>query len=123
VLLLDEPFAALDAQTRLLMYEWLGDLLASRPSTPVLVTHDVEEALLLGDRLVLLGARPATVMDELAVRFGPRRGRTVLSTRRSCGSRARCWTGCCPPDPGASGRAGEQRGESGPVDLAVGVAR
>ncbi len=79
VLLLDEPFAALDAQTRLRMHEWLGDLLASRPTTTVLVTHDVEEALLLGDRLVLLGARPATVMDELAIPFGPRRGRTVLS--------------------------------------------
>lgn len=79
VLLLDEPFAALDAQTRLRMHEWLGDLLASRPTTTVLVTHDVEEALLLGDRLVLLGARPATVVDEIGVPFGPGRGRAVLS--------------------------------------------
>ncbi|MCU1693889.1 MAG: sulfonate transporter ATP-binding protein [Frankiales bacterium] len=79
VLLLDEPFAALDAQTRLRMHEWLGQLLASRPTTTVLVTHDVEEALLLGDRLALLSARPTQVVEEVAVPFGPHRGRAVLS--------------------------------------------
>ncbi|MCW2779462.1 MAG: transporter ATP-binding protein [Frankiales bacterium] len=79
VLLLDEPFAALDAQTRLRMHEWLGSLLRASPTTTVLVTHDVEEALLLGDRLALLSARPSTVVEELAVPFGPDRGRAVLS--------------------------------------------
>ena len=79
VLLLDEPFGALDAQTRLRMHEWLGALLAERPTTTLLVTHDVEEALLLGDRLVLLSARPARVVDELAVPFPPHRGRAVLA--------------------------------------------
>ena len=80
VLLLDEPFGALDAQTRLRMHEWLRALLAERPTTTVLVTHDVEEALLLGDRLALLSARPARVVDELLVPFGRERGREVLST-------------------------------------------
>jgi NitT/TauT family transport system ATP-binding protein len=80
VLLLDEPFGALDAQTRLRMHEWLRALLAERPTTTVLVTHDVEEALLLGDRLALLSARPARVVDELLVPFGRDRGREVLST-------------------------------------------
>ncbi len=79
VLLLDEPFGALDAQTRLRMHEWLSELLAERPTTTVLVTHDVEEALLLGDRLCLLSNRPARVVDELAVPFGASRGRAVLS--------------------------------------------
>jgi NitT/TauT family transport system ATP-binding protein len=79
VLLLDEPFGALDAQTRLRMHEWLGALLAERPTTTLLVTHDVEEALLLGDRLVLLSNRPARVMEELDVPFGPQRGRAVLA--------------------------------------------
>ncbi len=79
VLLLDEPFGALDAQTRLRMHEWLGALLAERPTTTLLVTHDVEEALLLGDRLALLSARPARVVDELAVPFPPHRGRAVLA--------------------------------------------
>jgi NitT/TauT family transport system ATP-binding protein len=79
VLLLDEPFAALDAQTRLRMHEWLSALLRERTTTVVLVTHDVEEALLLGDRLALLSPRPARVVDELAVPFAPRRGRELLS--------------------------------------------
>jgi NitT/TauT family transport system ATP-binding protein len=79
VLLLDEPFGALDAQTRLRMHEWLRSLLSERPTTTVLVTHDVEEALLLGDRLALLSARPARVVDELEVPFGPDRGRAVLA--------------------------------------------
>ncbi|HVM26618.1 MAG TPA: ABC transporter ATP-binding protein [Mycobacteriales bacterium] len=79
VLLLDEPFGALDAQTRLRMHEWLRALLAERPTTTLLVTHDVEEALLLGDRLALLSNRPARVVEELAVPFGADRGRQVLA--------------------------------------------
>ena len=50
VLLLDEPFGALDAITRAELQEWLDDVLASEPRTMLLVTHDVEEALLLCDR-------------------------------------------------------------------------
>ena len=79
VLLLDEPFGALDAQTRLRMHEWLRALLAERPTTTLLVTHDVEEALLLGDRLALLSNRPARVVEEMAVPFGAERGREVLA--------------------------------------------
>ena len=79
VLLLDEPFGALDAQTRLRMHEWLAALLAERPTTTVLVTHDVEEALLLGDRLALLSGRPARVVEELAVPYDRARGRALLS--------------------------------------------
>ena len=79
VLLLDEPFAALDAQTRLRMHEWLASLLAGRVTTTVLVTHDVEEALLLGDRLALLSNRPARVVEELDVPFDRSRGRALLS--------------------------------------------
>ncbi len=79
VLLLDEPFGALDAQTRLRMHEWLVELLAERPTTTVLVTHDVEEALLLGDRLCLLSNRPARVVDEQPVPFGRSRDRALLA--------------------------------------------
>ena len=82
VLLLDEPFGALDAQTRLRMHEWLRGLLSERTTTVVLVTHDVDEALLLGDRLGLLSARPSRVTEILDVPLGPERGRGTLSDSR-----------------------------------------
>ena len=78
LLLLDEPFAALDAQTRLRLQEWTLRLLAERPTTTVLVTHDVDEALLLGDRLGMLTARPSCLARELALDFGSDRGRQTL---------------------------------------------
>jgi ABC-type nitrate/sulfonate/bicarbonate transport system ATPase subunit len=67
VLLLDEPFASLDAITRAEMQEWLAGALATDPRTVVLVTHDVEEALYLADRVAVLSARPACVVRELEV--------------------------------------------------------
>ncbi len=65
VVLLDEPFASLDAITRAEMQEWLAGALAAEARTVVLVTHDVEEALYLCDRVVVLSARPATATLEL----------------------------------------------------------
>ena len=56
VLCLDEPFGALDALTRLTMQRWLADALEREPRTVLLVTHDVEEAVLLADRIVLCAA-------------------------------------------------------------------
>jgi NitT/TauT family transport system ATP-binding protein len=66
VLALDEPFASLDAITRAEMQEWLGGALEADPRTVVLVTHDVEEALYLSDRVAVLSARPARVVEELS---------------------------------------------------------
>jgi ABC-type nitrate/sulfonate/bicarbonate transport system ATPase subunit len=66
VLALDEPFAALDAITRAEMQEWLAAALREDPRTVVLVTHDVEEALYLCDRVAILSARPARIVAELA---------------------------------------------------------
>jgi ABC-type nitrate/sulfonate/bicarbonate transport system ATPase subunit len=65
LLALDEPFAALDAITRAEMQEWLAQALAGDPRTVVLVTHDVEEALYLADRVLVLSPRPAAVVAEL----------------------------------------------------------
>jgi NitT/TauT family transport system ATP-binding protein len=65
VLLLDEPFAALDAITRARMQGWLAGALAAEARTVILVTHDVEEALYLCDRVILLSARPALSLAEL----------------------------------------------------------
>jgi ABC-type nitrate/sulfonate/bicarbonate transport system ATPase subunit len=65
ILALDEPFASLDAITRAEMQAWLGGTLADDPRTVLLVTHDVEEALYLGDRVLVLSARPGKVIAEL----------------------------------------------------------
>jgi ABC-type nitrate/sulfonate/bicarbonate transport system ATPase subunit len=65
VLLLDEPFASLDALTRAEMQEWLAEALAAETRTTILVTHDVEEALYLSDRVAVLSARPAHQVAEL----------------------------------------------------------
>ena len=65
VLLLDEPVGALDAITRGAMQEWLAGALHARPRTAVLVTHDLDEALRLCDRVVVLTARPGRVACEL----------------------------------------------------------
>jgi ABC-type nitrate/sulfonate/bicarbonate transport system ATPase subunit len=66
LLALDEPFAALDAITRAEMQGWLAQALEADPRTVVLVTHDVEEALYLCDRVVVLSRRPARVVEALS---------------------------------------------------------
>lgn len=74
VLLLDEPFGALDAITRGELQEWLADALALEPRTVLLVTHDVEEALLLCDRVAVLArGRLAAELHVDVPRDGPRR--------------------------------------------------
>jgi NitT/TauT family transport system ATP-binding protein len=74
VLLLDEPFGALDAITRAELHEWLRATLAAEPRTVLLVTHDVEEALLLCDTVAVLAeGRIATTIDVDVRRDGPRR--------------------------------------------------
>jgi NitT/TauT family transport system ATP-binding protein len=67
LLCLDEPFGALDALTRTQMQQWLAEALVREPRTVLLVTHDVEEAVLLADRIVLLSPRPGRVVDTLDV--------------------------------------------------------
>jgi NitT/TauT family transport system ATP-binding protein len=67
VLLLDEPFGALDAQTRLLMQEMLLELWSELRMTIVFVTHDIDEAILLSDRIVVMSKRPGQVRADLEV--------------------------------------------------------
>jgi ABC-type nitrate/sulfonate/bicarbonate transport system ATPase subunit len=76
VLCLDEPFGALDAITRAEMQDWLSRALAREPRTVVLVTHDVEEAIVLADRVVVLSPRPGRVVAELDVTLARPRSRT-----------------------------------------------
>ncbi|HYP25893.1 MAG TPA: ABC transporter ATP-binding protein [Blastocatellia bacterium] len=67
ILLLDEPFSALDYLTRLKMRRELARMLMERPRTTVLVTHDIEEAAQLADRVIVLSERPARIRRELWV--------------------------------------------------------
>jgi ABC-type nitrate/sulfonate/bicarbonate transport system ATPase subunit len=76
VLALDEPFAALDAITRAEMQGWLAHVLASEPRTVVLVTHDVEEAVVLADRVVVMSPRPGRSVVEIEVEMHRPRRRT-----------------------------------------------
>jgi ABC-type nitrate/sulfonate/bicarbonate transport system ATPase subunit len=80
VLLLDEPFAALDAITRAEMQQWLGDALHVEPRTVLLVTHDIEEALFLADRVAVLSPRPGRIVDELEVPLPRPRDRRAAVT-------------------------------------------
>ena len=76
ILLLDEPFGSLDSITRAELQEWLAGALWEEPRTTLLVTHDVEEALFLCDRVLILSPRPGTVRAEIRVeldRARPRR--------------------------------------------------
>lgn len=78
VLLMDEPFSALDEPTRLLLQEELQQLLAESGQTVVFVTHSIDEAVLLGDRVIVLSARPSRQCAEFAVPFErPRRFETL----------------------------------------------
>jgi ABC-type nitrate/sulfonate/bicarbonate transport system ATPase subunit len=84
VLCLDEPFASLDALTRQEMHTWLAGALAAEPRTVVLVTHDVEEAAMLADRVIVMSPRPGRAVAELTVGKPRPRKRTdpdVLTVR------------------------------------------
>jgi len=69
VMLLDEPFGALDAITREGMQEWLLGIIEEVNATVILVTHAVEEALLLSDRILILSSRPSVVKEEITIPF------------------------------------------------------
>jgi ABC-type nitrate/sulfonate/bicarbonate transport system ATPase subunit len=90
LLLLDEPLAALDAITRADLQEWLLSVLADEPRTTLLVTHDVEEALYIADRTLVLSPRPGRVLAaEPAPPRAPSRAETVTgaafaATRERC---------------------------------------
>jgi NitT/TauT family transport system ATP-binding protein len=70
ILFMDEPFAALDAQTRELMQELILEILAQEQKTIIFVTHSVEEAIFIGNRIVVVTARPARVHEIIDIPFG-----------------------------------------------------
>ena len=67
VLLLDEPFSALDAQTRMVLQQDLGQSLAAHAKTALFITHDLAEAIALSDRVLVMSRRPGKIVEELVV--------------------------------------------------------
>lgn len=81
VVLMDEPFGALDAQTRSGMQNLLLRIWDESASTVLFVTHDVEEALYLADRLFILSARPGTIVEDVPVPFGRPRDPAIKQSK------------------------------------------
>src|SRR5258708_34014427 len=80
ILLLDEPFGALDNQTRMLMQEMLLGIWERERKTVLFVTHDIEEAIFLGNRVVVMSARPGRIKAEIAVDLPHPRSYRVKTT-------------------------------------------
>jgi NitT/TauT family transport system ATP-binding protein len=91
VLLMDEPFGALDAQTREAMQEELTRLWETTRKTIVFVTHDIEEAVYLGDRVVVLSRRPGRVREEVVIGLPRPRPITVKKSVECLAYRNRIW--------------------------------
>jgi ABC-type nitrate/sulfonate/bicarbonate transport system ATPase subunit len=90
VILLDEPFGALDAQTKLQMQEWLLQLWSDFAKTVIFVTHDVEEAIFLSDVVHVMGTRPGRVVETLAVDLPRPRLRSCTTTPEFMAMKERC---------------------------------
>ncbi|HVG51553.1 MAG TPA: ABC transporter ATP-binding protein [Xanthobacteraceae bacterium] len=91
VLLMDEPFAAVDAQTREILQMELLRIWQMRPTTMIFVTHSIEEAVLMGDRVVVLKGRPASVFETVKVDLPHPRGRHTLADPRFATLREHVW--------------------------------
>ena len=91
VLLMDEPFAAVDAQTREILQFELLRIWGRRPTTMVFVTHSIEEAVLMGDRVVVLKGRPSHIHEEITIDLPRPRNRDTLALPRFAELREHVW--------------------------------
>jgi len=91
VLLMDEPFAAVDAQTREILQFELLRIWERRPTTMLFVTHSIEEAVLMGDRVVVLKGRPSRIDQDITIDLPRPRSRATLSLPRFSELRELVW--------------------------------
>jgi NitT/TauT family transport system ATP-binding protein len=89
---MDEPFASIDAQTREILQFELLRIWESRPTSMVFVTHSIEEAVLMGDRVVVLHGRPSSVQEVIDVGLPRPRTRDTLVTPRFAEVREHVWS-------------------------------
>jgi len=80
VLLLDEPFSAVDAQTRMVLQRDLAQTLKQANKTALLITHDLAEAVTLSDRVLVMSRRPGTIIDEIRIEM-PQRDNPIARRR------------------------------------------
>src|SRR5215471_2205819 len=90
IILLDEPFGALDAQTKLAMQEWLLQLWGDFAKTVVFVTHDVEEAIFLSDTVHVMGTRPGRIIETITVALPRPRLRASTTSPEFIALKERC---------------------------------
>jgi NitT/TauT family transport system ATP-binding protein len=91
VLLMDEPFAAVDAQTREILQFELLQIWERRPTTMLFVTHSIEEAVLMGDRVIVMKGRPGRIDQDIAIDLPRPRSRETLGLPRFAALRERVW--------------------------------
>jgi NitT/TauT family transport system ATP-binding protein len=92
LLLCDEPFAAVDAMTRQVMQNDLLRVVTEEKAAALLVTHDIEEAIFLGDRVIVLSSRPARLIEEIAIDIPKPREHKVRATPYFQELRERVWS-------------------------------
>jgi len=92
VLLMDEPFAAVDAQTREILQFELLRIWEQRPTSMIFVTHSIEEAVLMGDRVFVLKGRPSSVKETIAINLPHPRTRDTLRQSRYAELREQVWS-------------------------------
>jgi len=92
VLMMDEPFAAVDAQTREILQFELLRIWEERPTTMVFVTHSIEEAVLMGDRVFVLKGRPSSIQETIVIDLPRPRTRETLREPRFAELRERVWS-------------------------------
>lgn len=80
IILLDEPFGGLDAITKSAMQQWLLGVIKDIKASVLLITHDIEEAILLADRIYVFGERPATIREEVQVELPAVRSKEIVTT-------------------------------------------